>query len=157
MLSLETWIGLRYMRAKKRNGLMSVISIISIFGIATGVTALIVVLSVMNGFQKEIRGQLLQVTPHMQMSYLQADPGDTWQGLAKIAQANPRVLGVAPYVSGQALLANSGEVQGVQVKGIDPAEEPKVSEYGDKLPNELYHFAPYIAGYSPSFDWPRLG
>ena len=74
MLSLETWIGLRYMRAKKRNGLMSVISIISIFGIATGVTALIVVLSVMNGFQKEIRGQLLQVTPHMQMSYLQADP-----------------------------------------------------------------------------------
>ena len=52
MLSLETWIGLRYMRAKKRNGLMSVISIISIFGIATGVTALIVVLSVMNGFQK---------------------------------------------------------------------------------------------------------
>ena len=138
MLSLETWIGLRYMRAKKRNGLMSVISIISIFGIATGVTALIVVLSVMNGFQKEIRGQLLQVTPHMQMSYLQADPGDTWQGLAKIAQANPRVLGVAPYVSGQALLANSGEVQGVQVKGIDPAEEPKVSEYGEKLPNELY-------------------
>ena len=69
MLSLETWIGLRYMRAKKRNGLMSVISIISIFGIATGVTALIVVLSVMNGFQKEIRGQLLKVTPHMQMSY----------------------------------------------------------------------------------------
>ncbi len=138
MLSLETWIGLRYMRAKKRNGLMSVISIISIFGIATGVTALIVVLSVMNGFQKEIRGQLLQVTPHMQMSYLQADPGDDWHGLAKIAQANPRVLGVAPYVSGQALLANAGEVQGVQVKGIDPAEEPKVSEYGEKLPNRLY-------------------
>ncbi|OAM31084.1 permease [Eikenella longinqua] len=138
MLSLETWIGLRYMRAKKRNGLMSVISIISIFGIATGVTALIVVLSVMNGFQKEIRGQLLQVTPHMQLSYLQAEPGDDWRSLAKIAQANPRVLGVAPYVSGQALLANSGEVQGVQVKGIDPAEEPKVSEYGSKLPNELY-------------------
>ena len=70
MLSLETWIGLRYMRAKKRNGLMSVISIISIFGIATGVTALIVVLSVMNGFQKEIRGQLLQVTPSRSRRHL---------------------------------------------------------------------------------------
>ena len=61
MASLETWIGLRYLRAKKRNGFMSFITMISIAGIALGVTALIVVLSVMNGFQKEIRGQTLHL------------------------------------------------------------------------------------------------
>ena len=106
MNSLETWIGLRYLRAKKRSGFMSFISIISIVGIAIGVIALIVVLSVMNGFQKEIRGQLLKVAPHMEMGYLMPEGGETWQGLAAMAQQNKRVLGVAPYVAGQALLAN---------------------------------------------------
>ena len=67
MVSLETWIGLRYLRAKKRNGFMSFITMISIIGIALGVTALITVLSVMNGFQKEIRGQLLNVAPHAEI------------------------------------------------------------------------------------------
>ena len=64
MASLETWIGLRYLRAKKRNGFMSFITVISIVGIALGVMALIVVLSVMAGFQRDIRGQLLKVAPH---------------------------------------------------------------------------------------------
>ncbi|EGY53216.1 lipoprotein export ABC superfamily ATP binding cassette transporter, membrane protein [Neisseria shayeganii 871] len=138
MASLETWIGLRYLRAKKRSGFVSLISIISILGIAVGVMALIVVLSVMNGFQKEVRGQLLQVTPHMQMMYLLPEESDNWHGLAEVAQQSRHVAGVAPYVSGQALLANAGEVQGVQVKGIDPAEENKVSEYGSKFPSEYY-------------------
>lgn len=135
MSSLETWIGLRYLRAKKRSGFMSFISIISIIGIAIGVIALIVVLSVMNGFQKEIRGQLLKVAPHMEMGYLMPTGDETWQGLAKIAEQNQRVLGVAPYVAGQALLANEGEVRGVQIKGIDPDNYHNVSEFGDALPN----------------------
>ena len=69
MASLETWIGLRYLRAKKRNGFMSFITVISIVGIALGVMALIVVLSVMAGFQRDIRGQLLNVAPHAEMGY----------------------------------------------------------------------------------------
>ena len=138
MNSLETWIGLRYLRAKKRSGFMSFISIISIVGIAIGVIALIVVLSVMNGFQKEIRGQLLKVAPHMEMGYLMPEGGETWQGLAAMAQQNKRVLGVAPYVAGQPLLANEGEVRGVQIKGIDPANFAQVSEFGDALPPATY-------------------
>ena len=138
MASLETWIGLRYLRAKKRSGFVSLISIISIIGIAMGVMALIVVLSVMNGFQKEVLGQLLQVTPHMQLMYMLPEEGDGWQGLAAAVQGNAQVAEVAPYVTGQALLANAGEVQGTQVKGVDPAEEGKVSDYGGKLPDEYY-------------------
>ena len=69
MASLETWIGLRYLRAKKRNGFMSFITVISIVGIALGVMALIVVLSVMAGFQRDIRGQLLKMAPHAEMGY----------------------------------------------------------------------------------------
>ena len=138
MNSLETWIGLRYLRAKKRSGFMSFISIISIVGIAIGVIALIAVLSVMNGFQKDVRGKLLNVAPHMEMGYLMPEGGETWQGLAEMAQQNKRVLGVAPYVAGQALLANEGEVRGVQIKGIDPANFAQVSEFGDALPPATY-------------------
>lgn len=138
MLSLETWIGLRYLRAKKRSGFMSFISMISVIGIAIGVIALITVLSVMNGFQKEIRGQLLKVAPHMEMGYLLPEGTETWQDLAAVAQKHPRVLGVAPYVAGQALLANEGEVRGVQIKGIEPENFDQVSEYGAALTTDMY-------------------
>ncbi len=85
MFSLEAWIGLRYLRAKKRNGFMSFITMVSIAGIALGVTALIVVLSVMNGFQKEIRGQLLNVAPHAEIGYI--DNTDTdWRNLLRFTE-----------------------------------------------------------------------
>lgn len=131
---LEAWIALRYLRARKRSGFVSFISVISILGISVGVIALILVLSVMNGFQKDVRGQLLKVAPHMQLMFVNPDGGGNIEELQSIAAANKRVLGAAPYVDGQALLANSGEVRGVQVKGVDPAQEPKVSEFADKLP-----------------------
>ena len=70
MAQLETWIGLRYLRSKKRNGFVSFISVMSVAGIALGVTALIVVLSVMNGIQKEISGQLLSEAPHMEIGFI---------------------------------------------------------------------------------------
>ena len=78
MASLETWIGLRYLRAKKRNGFMSFITLISIIGIALGVTALIVVLSVMNGFQKEIRGQMLSASPHAEIGFQDQGGREQW-------------------------------------------------------------------------------
>ena len=99
MASLETWIGLRYLRAKKRNGFMSFITMISIAGIALGVTALIVVLSVMNGFQKEIRGQLLNVAPHAEIGYYDTGNGEGWQSLRQYAAGKKEVLATAPYVA----------------------------------------------------------
>lgn len=134
MVSLETWIGLRYLRAKKRNGFMSFITMISIVGIALGVTALITVLSVMNGFQKEIRGQLLNVAPHAEIGYYDNGNGLGWQNLREIVKDKKEVLASAPYISDQALLANAGEVRGVQIRGILPSEEKNVVDYGKDMP-----------------------
>ena len=133
MAHLETWIGLRYLRAKKRSGFMSFISIISILGIALGVIALILVLSVVNGFQKDIRGQLLNIAPHAEVFYTEAGKG-TWLTLQKQLDGQAGVAATAPFISNQALLANSGEVRGVQLRGISPADEKKVVEYGNNMP-----------------------
>ena len=136
MASLETWIGLRYLRAKKRSGFMSFISVMSIVGIALGVIALIVVLSVVNGFQKEIRGQLLNIAPHAEVGYLidsQNGTPATWQALQQKFSGKPEVLASAPFIAGQGLLANSGEVRGTQLRGILPDQERKVIDYADKM------------------------
>ena len=136
MASLETWIGLRYLRAKKRSGFMSFISVMSIVGIALGVIALIVVLSVVNGFQKEIRGQLLNIAPHAEVGYLidsQNGTPATWQALQQKVAGKPEILASAPFIAGQGLLANSGEVRGTQLRGILPDQERKVIDYADKM------------------------
>ncbi|MDO4641115.1 MAG: lipoprotein-releasing ABC transporter permease subunit [Neisseria sp.] len=133
MASLETWIGLRYLRAKKRNGFMSFITLISIAGIALGVMALIVVLSVMAGFQKDIRGALLNVAPHAEIGYFEMGNGETWQDLRRYVKDKKEVLASAPYIADQALLANAGEVRGVQIRGILPDEEKKVVDYSNKM------------------------
>ena len=137
MASLETWIGLRYLRAKKRSGFMSFISAISIVGIALGVIALITVLSVVNGFQKEIRGQLLNIAPHAMVSYLPSETdaasAPTWQQLQTQLANKTEIIATAPLLSGQALLANAGEVRGVQLDGILPEQERKVVDYANNL------------------------
>lgn len=130
MFSLETWIGLRYLRAKKRNGFMSFISMISILGIAIGVMALIVVLSVMNGFQKEIRGQLLSVAPHAEIGFY--DVQTNWQNLIPYTQ-HQKIVAAAPFISDQALLSHAGEVRGVQMRGIDPQAEKQVVDYWQNM------------------------
>lgn len=137
MASLETWIGLRYLRAKKRSGFMSFISTISILGIALGVMVLITVLSVVNGFQKDIRAKMLNIAPHATVGYLLSDENDspnrTWRTLQQQFDGKKDVLATAPFLSGQALLAHSGEVQGVQLRGILPEQEPKVADYVQPL------------------------
>ena len=135
MASLETWIGLRYLRAKKRTGFMSFISVMSVVGISLGVIALIVVLSVVNGFQKEIRGQLLNIAPHAEVGYIMNDDShnQTWQALQQRFQNKPEVLASAPYIAGQGLMAHSGEVRGVQLRGILPSEEKKVVDYANNM------------------------
>ena len=116
---------------------MSFISAISIVGIALGVIALITVLSVVNGFQKEIRGQLLNVAPHAMVSYLPSETdaasAPTWQQLQTQLANKTEIIATAPLLSGQALLANAGEVRGVQLDGILPEQERKVVDYANNL------------------------
>ena len=131
-LPYELFVGLRYTRAKRRNHFISFISLTSMLGIALGVAALITVLSVMNGFQKELRARILGVASHVQIS----GPGDVladWQAVAAIAAAHPRVLAAAPYVNVQGMLTYDGAVRGAVVRGIAPELEAQVAEIGQHM------------------------
>jgi lipoprotein-releasing system permease protein len=125
----EWVLGWRYTRAgraTRRNGFISFISGVSMLGIGLGVAALVIVLSVMNGFQKEVRDRMLSVVSHIEV--ISADGGaleDVSDTLAQV-RANPNVIGAAPFISAQALLARGEDMKGVLVRGIDPALEPGV-------------------------------
>ncbi|MBW7567351.1 lipoprotein-releasing ABC transporter permease subunit [Chromobacterium subtsugae] len=129
MMPFEAFIGLRYLRAKRRNGFISFISLISIVGIALGVAALIIVLSVMNGFQKEIRGRILSVASHLEVSSYDGRLGN-WQGARDMLVKQPHVVAAAPFVNSQGLFVAYGNVRGGLLRGIDPAQEDKVVDVG---------------------------
>ncbi len=124
-------IGLRYLRAKRRNGFISFISMASILGIAIGVAALITTLAVMTGFQREIRDRMLQMAAHATIT---ADgvPMENWRQAVSAAYADPRVAGAAPYVETEALLQGSRRQPAI-VRGVVPEEEGKVSVLGQKM------------------------
>jgi lipoprotein-releasing system permease protein len=128
----ELYIGLRYTRAKRRNHFISFISLISMLGIALGVAALIVVLSVMNGFQNELRNRILGVAAHIEITGFDNTLGD-WQSVAAQSLKVPEVKAAAPYVMGQGLLAYNEAVQGAVVRGILPAQEDSVTDIGQKM------------------------
>ena len=132
MSPYELLVGLRYTRAKRRNHFISFISIASMIGIAIGVMALIVVLSVMNGFQKELRARILGVASHIQISGVDGRLAG-WQEVARQASADPDVVAAAPYVSAQGLLANRQNVQGALVRGIVPELEDQVADIGQHM------------------------
>jgi lipoprotein-releasing system permease protein len=125
----ELLVGLRYTRAKRRNHFISFISATSMAGIALGVAALIVVLSVMNGFQKELRARILGVASHVQISGGENRLQD-WRGLAQAVAREPRVVASAPFVNAQGMLAAGQAVRGSVVRGIVPELEDKVAEIG---------------------------
>ncbi len=134
----ELILGWRYTRAgraTRRNGFISFISGVSMLGIALGVAALIIVLSVMNGFQKEVRDRMLGVVSHIEIF---APNGAALPDVARTlaeARANPQVIGVAPFIATQALLARGEDMKGAIVRGIDPALEPEVTELAGTLKN----------------------
>jgi lipoprotein-releasing system permease protein len=128
----ELLVGLRYTRAKRRNHFISFISATSMAGIALGVAALIVVLSVMNGFQKELRARILGVASHVQISGADNRLKD-WRGLAQVAAKEPRVVASAPFVNAQAMLSAGQAVRGSVVRGIVPELEEKVAEIGEHM------------------------
>jgi len=125
----ELLVGLRYTRARRRNRFIGINSLVSMIGIAVGVWALIVVLSVMNGFQKEVRTRILGVASHVQI-FSTSNRLDDWQGIARLAAQHPRVLATAPFVQAQAMLAAGQAVRGAVVRGILPGEEERVADLG---------------------------
>lgn len=123
----EFFIGMRYTRSRQRTRVISFISAISVIGIALGMTVLITVLSVMNGFQREIRTRILAVASHVQLSTPDGKL-DNWKQVAAGARRDPRVTAAAPFVSAQGLLTHSSAVRGVLIRGIVPEEEARVSD-----------------------------
>ena len=125
----ETWIGNRYVRSRSSNSFVSLISAISMLGIAIAVSVLILVLSVVNGFERELKDRLLTMTSHANIEGLQGTIAD-WRGLSEVADANARVRASAPYVEGQALLTFATQVSGAELRGIEPQAEDTVSGIG---------------------------
>lgn len=129
---LELYVGLRYTRAKRRNHFISFISFISMLGIALGITALITVLSVMNGFQTELRSRILGMASHATIAGL-GGPLRQWDQLASTAAEHPEVVGSAPYVEGQVMMVNGRRVTGALIRGVLPQREPQVSEVAQRM------------------------
>jgi lipoprotein-releasing system permease protein len=130
--SLPLYIGLRYIRAKRRNQFISFISLVSMLGIALGVTVLITVLSVMNGFDHEISDRIFNMAQQVTMTTMEQQIPN-WQPLQEKVATEASVVGVAPFVAGQAMLANMGVAKPVLLTGILPGEEAKVSQMATKM------------------------
>ena len=127
MQPYELFIGLRYTRARQRSRFISFISLVSVIGIALGITVLITVLSVMNGFQREVRTRILSVASHVQITG-PANSLQDWRAVAEKASQNPEVVAAAPYVTAQGLLSSGATVRGAYIRGIIPEAEEKVAD-----------------------------
>ena len=125
----EAFVGLRYVRAKRRNYFISFISLIAMAGIALGIVALITVMSVMNGFEKELTSRVLSMASHAEV----APVGDSWRPLAQALLRHEEVIGAAPYFRAEAMLVRGRKAQGVRVRGVLPEYEPQVSSVGEKM------------------------
>ena len=135
-LPFELQVGWRYTRAGRggrRNRFISFISGVSILGIALGVAALIIVLSVMNGFQREVRDRMLNVIAHVELLDYAGQALPDWQATAAKARQNPQVVGAAPFIASQSLIARGDEYRGAIIRGISPAEEATVTGLGAQL------------------------
>lgn len=130
---LEAFIGLRYLRAKRRNHFISFISLTSMLGIALGVTTLITVISVMNGFEKELRSRILGAIAHATIQPIDGGMSD-WQPIVAGVEEHPEVLGAAPYIE-EGVWLQGAESSGAFIRGIDPAYESRVSEVAEKMIN----------------------
>ncbi|MFZ2649191.1 MAG: lipoprotein-releasing ABC transporter permease subunit [Burkholderiaceae bacterium] len=135
-LPFELQVGWRYTRAGRagrRNGFISFISGVSMLGIALGVAALIIVLSVMNGFQKEVTDRMLSVIAHVEVYESQGQALADWRVTADQAKRLPQVIGAAPFIASQALIARGDDMRGAVVRGILPSEEATVTDLAARL------------------------
>ena len=127
MNSYEFFIGMRYTRSRQRTRFISVISLISVVGIALGMTVLVTVLSVMNGFQKEVRTRMLSAVAHVQIQGANERLAD-WKKVADIARQHPRVVAASPYINAQGLLTSGNQVKGAYLRGVLPEMETTVDD-----------------------------
>jgi lipoprotein-releasing system permease protein len=137
----ELQVGWRYVRAGRggrRNRFISFISGVSILGIALGVAALIIVLSVMNGFQREVRDRMLNVIAHVELLDYAGQALPDWQATAAKARQNPAVIGAAPFIAGQSLIARGEDMRGAVIRGISPADEAQVTALGAQLKDGVF-------------------
>ena len=134
-LPYELQLGWRYTRTGRGhgNGFISFIFGVSTLGIALGVAALIIVLSVMNGFQKEVRDRMLSVVAHIEVYDASGAALPDWRATAALAQQNPLVTGAAPFIAAQALIARGDNMRGAVVRGISPSDEATVTDLAAKL------------------------
>jgi lipoprotein-releasing system permease protein len=130
--NFEFWIGNRYVRSRSSNRFVSLISAISMLGIAIAVSVLILVLSVVNGFERELTDRLLAMTAHASIEGVEGSMDD-WRTLSEVAVANPRVRAAAPFIEGQALLVFAEQLSGAELRGIDPQAEDQVSGVGSTM------------------------
>ena len=139
-LPFELALGLRYLRAgrrgRRKDGFMSFISGMSVASIALGVAALIIVLSVMNGFQKEVRDRMLSVLSHVEVVSLAGAVPDWEKEASDLKAAAPEIVAAAPFVAGQGLFSSGRTIRASLVRGIDPKEEPKVSDIAQTVGKE---------------------
>ena len=129
---IELFVGLRYTRAKRRNHFISFISLSSMMGIALGVTALITVLSVMNGFEKEVRERILDMVSHLTVTDFDGRLKN-WPEVLETTKSHKNVIAAAPYVEAQGMLINGSSVNGTLIRGVLPKHEPSVSNVSDKM------------------------
>ena len=133
------FISWRYQRSKHKNRLVSLISFFSSMGIALGVAVLIIGLSAMNGFERELNQRILAVVPHAEISSANGQsnaPIDHWQHLAAKLKQNPQIIGVSPFVSFTALVENGAKLKVVQIKGVETALQDQVSSLGRFVLNQ---------------------
>jgi len=128
----EFWIGNRYVRSRSGNGFVSLISAISMLGIAIAVSVLILVLSVVNGFERELKDRLLAMTAHASIEGIDGSMTD-WEVMSEVASSNARVRASAPFIEGQALLVFAEQLSGAELRGIDPQAEDVVSGVGGTM------------------------
>ncbi|MDN5924188.1 MAG: lipoprotein-releasing ABC transporter permease subunit [Xanthomonadales bacterium] len=130
---LECFIGLRYTRAKRRNHFISFISMVSMLGIAVGITALITVISVMNGFDYQLRSRILGMVADATVTGI-GESVQNWQHAVAVAEQDPHVLGAAPYVERFVMIQGARpDAAGAMIRGVDPKLESKVSDIGEKM------------------------
>jgi lipoprotein-releasing system permease protein len=140
--NFETWIGARYVRSRGRNSFVSLISAISMLGIAIAVLVLIVVMSVVNGFERELKDRLLAMTAHASIEHVDGKLTSA-DALRETALKNPRVRAAAPYVDGQALLVAGKQLSGAEIRGVEPELEDSVSGIADVMQSgELAELVP---------------
>jgi lipoprotein-releasing system permease protein len=129
---LPLWIGFRYLRAKRRNGFISFISLASIVGIALGVAALIIVISVMNGFERELRARILSMVSHATIADARGHL-DGWEDAIKVTEKHPEVVAAAPYVEREVLVRAGQRSSGALIRAVDPERESSVNEVAQKI------------------------